>query len=177
MLPSFGWTSFPQHEGYFYPELFSPCTPAPTFPSAVCFKTGSVYLVHPLRYFFFRKIITTGLQIPWSKHETPRFRNCRTICTKDQIVPSFRSLLVGILSNIFAIGRLILKFAFRLPANFPFLASGSTCRLAFVTFPGSSLPKTLAPSSLAVQFRYILSWILLLVEGGDRKSTRLNSSH
>jgi hypothetical protein len=38
MLLAFGWTSLSQHGGYFYQELFSPGTPAPTFPSAVCSK-------------------------------------------------------------------------------------------------------------------------------------------
>jgi hypothetical protein len=166
MLPSFGWTSLSQHGGYFYPKLFSPGTPASTFPSAVCSKLVQFTWYTHYDASSFEKSSQPVYKFPDPNMKLPAFEIAEPFVLKIKLfLPSDRSWL-GILSNIFAIGRLIIKFAFRLPANFPFLASGSTCRLAFVTFPGSSRHKTHAPSSLAVRFRNILSWILLLVEGG-----------
>jgi hypothetical protein len=66
-------------------------------------------------------------------------------------LPSDRSWL-DILSNIFAIGLLILQPAFRLPGHIPNLAIGSDSSLAFVAFPENLFLKRLLHLRLRSNF-------------------------
>jgi len=96
MLPSFGWTSFPQHGGYFYPELFSPSTPAPTFPSAVCSKLVQFTWYTHYDASSFEKSSQPVYKFPDPNMKRPAFEIAEPFVLKIKLfLPSDRSWLVS----------------------------------------------------------------------------------